>query len=522
MKKISLLILATLISFGGFAQKKKSNKKQPNILVIWGDDIGYWNISAYNRGMMGYRTPNIDRIASEGAIFTDQYAQQSCTAGRSAFALGQHPFRTGLLTIGMPGTDHGIPDWAPTIGDVLKEKGYTTGQFGKNHLGDQDKHLPTNHGFDEFFGNLYHLNAEEEPETESYPKDPEFRKKWGPRGVIHSYADGRISDTGPLTRKRMETVDDEFLAASVKFIENAVEKDEPFFVWFNSSRMHLHTRLKPESVGVTGKGLYPDGMAEHDLQVGTLLDLLDELGIDDNTIVIYSTDNGAEKFTWPDGGSSPFHGEKGTTYEGGMRVPQVVKWPGVIEAGTEINEIMSHEDWLPTLAAAAGYDDVVADAKKGFEANGKEWRVHLDGYNFMPYFQGKEEEGPRHEIYYFAQNGKFDAIRIDDLKISFTQSEGNFRTAVRQSSTWPTVSNLRSDPFETAKFESEMYFRWLVDQMWVMVPAGAKVKEFLGTMEGYPFQMGFQIDVSNLGYETFRMKKFMTDLEEMKKQFDKK
>ena len=303
---------------------------------------------------MGYRTPNIDRIAREGAIFTDYYAEQTCTAGRSAFILGQHPFRTGLLTIGMPGSDHGIPDWAPTIADVLKGQGYATAQFGKNHLGDRDKHLPTNHGFDEFFGNLYHLNAEEEPEGYYYPKDPEFKRKFGPRGVIKSSADGNVEDTGPLTKKRMETVDEEFLAAALDFMDRSVKANKPFFNWVSTSRMHVWTHLKPEYRGKTGIGLYPDGMVEHDDHVGLLLKKLDDLGIAENTIVIYTTDNGAEPWTWPDGGQTRFRGSKSNNWEGGHRVPHLVRWPGVIKPGTIINDIMAMNDWMPTLAAAAG------------------------------------------------------------------------------------------------------------------------------------------------------------------------
>ena len=363
MRLTMRLIFSSMMAMMCVAMANAADK--PNILVIWGDDVGVHNISAYNHGIMGYRTPNIDRIAKEGAMFTDAYAQQSCTAGRSSFILGQHPFRTGLLTIGMPGSDHGIPDWAPTIGDLLKEQGYSTAQFGKNHLGDRDKHLPTNHGFDEFFGNLYHLNAEEEPETYYYPKDPEFHKKFGPRGVIKSSADGKIEDTGPLTRERMETADEEFAAAGLDFIERNAKAKKPFFCWMSTTRMHVWTRLKKESQGKTGIGLYPDGMAEHDGHIGVFLDKLDELGIADNTIVVYSTDNGAEKFSWPDGGISPFHGEKGTTFEGGFRVPQVIRWPGVIKPGTIYNDIISHEDWLPTFLAAAGVPDVVEKCKKG-------------------------------------------------------------------------------------------------------------------------------------------------------------
>ena len=351
--RLPVILAAVLLSTGAHAATGK-----PNILVLWGDDVGYYNASAYNRGMMGYKTPNIDSIAKDGALFTDMYAQQSCTAGRASFILGQQPFRTGLLTIGMPGSDHGIPDWTPTIGDLLKEQGYATGQFGKNHLGDRNKHLPTSHGFDEFFGNLYHLNAEEEPETYYYPKDPEFHKKFGPRGVIHSYADGKIEDTGPLTRKRMETVDDEFGQAAKDFMARSVKAGKPFFVWMNFTRMHVWTRLQEKYQGATGIGLYADGMKELDDMVGSFLDHLKTLGVADNTIVIFSTDNGAEKFTWPDGGTSPFHGEKGTTWEGGMRVPQMVKWPGTIKPGTIYNDIMSQEDWMPTLLAAAGVPDV--------------------------------------------------------------------------------------------------------------------------------------------------------------------
>ena len=371
--------------------------KKPNILVIWGDDIGVHNISAYNLGMMGYRTPNIDRIAKEGALFTDAYAQQSCTAGRASFILGQHPFRTGLLTIGMPGSPQGIPEWSPTIAELLKAQGYVTGQFGKNHLGDRDNHLPTVNGFDEFLGNLYHLNAEEEPETYYYPKDPAFRKQFGPRGVLHSFADGKggqkIEDTGPLTRKRMETVDQEIFAAEQKFVANAAKEGKPFFVWFNTTRMHVWTRLASQSAeGRTGIGLYPDGMVEHDDMVAAVLKQLDELGIADNTIVVYGTDNGAETGTWPDGGTTPFHGEKGTTWEGGFRVPMLVRWPGVFKPGTIVNDIFSQEDWLPTLLAAAGEPDIVEKAKAGYSAGGKTWKVHLDGYNFLPFFKGEAKK----------------------------------------------------------------------------------------------------------------------------------
>ena len=335
--------------------------KPPNILVIFGDDIGIPQISAYTMGLMGYRTPNIDRIATEGAIFTDSYGQQSCTAGRASFILGMEPFRTGLLTIGMPGDPHGITDWMPTIADVMKTKGYATGQFGKNHLGDRDEHLPTNHGFDEFFGNLYHLNAEEEPEGYFYPKDPQFRRQYGPRGVLHTHADGRIEDTGPLNTKRMETIDEEFLGAAKDFIDRQHKADKPFFVWFNTTRMHVFTHLKPDSVGKTGKGIHADGMVEHDGMVGQLLKQLDDLGIADNTIVLYTTDNGAEIAFWPDGAMTPFHGEKGTTWEGGMRIPMMVRWPGVVKPGTQVNDIVTLMDWMPTFASAAGISELERD-----------------------------------------------------------------------------------------------------------------------------------------------------------------
>lgn len=489
---------------------------KPNILVIWGDDIGVHNISAYNHGVMGYKTPNIDSIAKDGAMFTDSYAQQSCTAGRASFILGQHPFRTGLLTIGMPGSDHGIPDWSPTIGDLLKEQGYMTGQFGKNHLGDQDKHLPTNHGFDEFFGNLYHLNAEEEPEGYFYPKDPEFRKKYGPRGVLKATADGKIEDTGPLTKKRMEHADDEFMAAGLDFMERAVKQKKPFFMWMNATRMHVWTHLKEESVGVTGKGLYPDGMAEHDKAVGVLLDKLDELKIADNTIVVYSTDNGAETISWPDGGTTPFHGEKGTTWEGGFRVPMMVRWPGTVKPGTIFNDIISQEDWMPTFLAAAGEPNVVEKLKKGYRANGKKWRVHLDGFNMKPYFEGKVDKSPRDTIYYFGATGELNAVRWNDWKIHFATLSGGINTATRETPSWPLIINLRQDPYQKGALESEMYLKWYAENtMWLFVPVQEKVMEFLKTIPDYPFQMGSSLSSSNISYDTFRQQDALKKLAEL-------
>ena len=387
----------------------KAQETKPNILVIWGDDIGQYNISAYNMGVMGYRTPNVDRIAREGMLFTDAYGENGCTAGRASFITGQSGFRTGILKVGLPGADLGLQAEVATIAEVLKPMGYATGQFGKNHLGDLDEHLPSNHGFDEFFGNLYHLNAEEEPELPDYPKDPEFHEKYGPRGVIHSYADGRIEDTGPLTKKRMETVDEEFLTAALGFMDQAHGQDKPFFLWFNSTRMHIWTHLKPESDGVTGQGIYADGMAEHDGHVGQLLDKLDELGITDNTIVMYSTDNGAEIMSWPDGGMIPFRGEKNTTWEGGFRVPMMVRWPGKIEPGTISNEIIAMMDWMPTLAAAAGDPDIKEKLLNGHRLGDKNFKVHLDGYNFLPYLTGEVSEGPRDEFFYFTDDGSLSA-----------------------------------------------------------------------------------------------------------------
>jgi arylsulfatase A-like enzyme len=471
---------------------------KPNILVIWGDDIGWANVSKYNHGIMGYQTPNIDKLGDEGAMFTDWYAQQSCTAGRAAFVTGQHPFRTGLLTIGMPGSPHGISEEMPTIADLLKPHGYMSGQFGKNHLGDRDEHLPTNHGFDEFFGNLYHLNAEEEPETYYYPKDPEFKKKYGPRGVIHSFADGKIEDTGPLTQKRMETVDEEFLAAALNFIERAHEQGKPFFVWFSATRMHVWTRLKDESKGVTGIGLYPDGMVEHDGHVGQLLAKLDELGITDNTMVMYSTDNGAETFTWPDGGITPFHGEKGTTWEGGFRVPSLIRWPGVIKPGTIYNDIFSHEDMLPTILAAAGDPDIKEKLIDGHDTGDKNFKVHLDGYNLMPYFQGKVEKGPRESIFYFDQGGNLNALRVRNWKLHFTILEGPINEAVRVKRAWPVVINLRADPYEVMWEESQMYMRWMADNMWTFVPAQQYVAEFLGTFKDFPPRRGSSLSVDQV------------------------
>jgi arylsulfatase A-like enzyme len=490
--------------------------RKPNILVIFGDDIGIPQVSAYTMGMMGYRTPNIDRIAREGAIFTDAYGQQSCTAGRASFILGQEPFRTGLLTIGMPGDPHGIQDWMPTIADAMKTQGYATGQFGKNHLGDRDEHLPTKHGFDEFFGNLYHLNAEEEPEGYFYPKDPNFRKQFGPRGVIKSSADGKIEDTGPLNTARMPTVDEEFLGAAKDFIGRQAKADRPFFVWFNSTRMHVFTHLKPSSLGKTGKGIHADGMVEHDGMVGELLQQLDDLGIADNTIVLYTTDNGAEIALWPDGAMTPFHGEKGTTWEGGMRIPMMVRWPGVVKPGTQYNEIISLIDWFPTLCAAAGMPDVKEKMKTGFAgAGGKNFKVHLDGYNFLPFFKGDVKQAPREAIYYFDQGGNLNAIRWNDWKLSFASSKGNIATGTREVTAWSLITNLRMDPYERGLEEGGEAMKFLAQNMWLIVPVQGKIKEFFSDFDQFPYQEGSSLNAGGINYGLLRQQAALKRLNEL-------
>ncbi len=486
------------------AAAKAGQGQKPNILVIFGDDIGVWNVSAYHRGMMGSRTPTIDRIAQEGALFTDYYGQQSCTAGRAAFITGQHPFRTGLLKVGLPGAELGLQAEDPTIADLLKNQGYVTGQFGKNHLGDRNQFLPTVHGFDEFFGNLYHLNAEEEIEDPQYPKAPEFKQRFGPRGALRCTATNvddpttdprfgrvgkqRIEDTGPITRKRMETVEEEFLQADLAFMERAVKANKPFFIWHNSTRMHIWTRLSPKYADKTGYGMYADGMQELDDVVGALLKKLDDLGVADNTIVVFTTDNGAEKITWPDGGATPFHGEKGDTWEGGFRVPCVVRWPGVVKPGTVINGLMSHEDWTPTFLAAAGEPGVKEKLMKGYTANGKTFKVHLDGYDQRDLLSGAGP-GKRQEIFYFDDNGNLNAVRIRDWKAHFslpaTWAEGG---GVPKSLSFPRIVNLRMDPFEdNVDFaQSPMYLRWSLDKLWAFVPMQAVVGQFLQTFQEFP------------------------------------
>ena len=487
MKKSFLSFLAFV--FTSVITPYLSAADKPNILVIWGDDVGWFNISAYNRGMMGYRTPNIDRIANEGMLFTDAYGEQSCTAGRSAFITGQHPVRTGLTKVGMPGTPIGLQKEDPTLAEMLKPHGYLTGQFGKNHLGDRDEFLPTNHGFDEFFGNLYHLNAEDEPEHPDYPKNPEMKKRFGPRGVIHSHADGRIEDTGALTKKRMETVDEEFLESSLQFMDKAAKAEKPFFLWFNSTRMHVWTRLSEKWEGKTGQGIYADGMAEHDYHVGRLLDKLEELGIADNTIVLYSTDNGAEVFSWPDGGTIPFRGEKNTTWEGGFRVPAMVRWPGKIEANSVSNEIISHQDWVPTLMAAVGDADIKQKLMNGHKLGNKSFKVHLDGFNQLPHITGETAQGARKTLFYFTDDGNLSALRMGDWKMVFSEQRAHGLDVWSEPFTplrVPRLINLRQDPFERAPIEAMDYDRWFAEHLFMIYPAQAEVARFLNSFREYP------------------------------------
>ena len=468
---------------------------RPNILVIFGDDVGWYNTSAYNMGMMGYRTPNIDRIAHEGMMFTDAYAQQSCTAGRAAFLTGQSPLRTGLLKVGLPGAPEGLSAEDPTLAELLKPLGYATGQFGKNHLGDLDEHLPSAHGFDEFFGNLYHLNAEEEPENSDYPTDlvtadgRTFRERFGPRGVIHSYADGRIEDTGPLTKKRMETIDAEFLAGAQRFIRDANTQKKPFFVWFNTSRMHIWTHLAAESEGKTGLGIFADGMVEHDGHVGQLLELLDDLGITKNTIVIYSSDNGAEVMSWPDGGMTPFRGEKNTNWEGGYRVPMMVRWPGKIQPGQVSNAIISQEDWMPTLMAAVGVPDVKEKLLTGYQAGAKTYKVHVDGYNMLPYLTGQTTDSPRHEFFYFGDDGGLVGLRYDRWKLVFQEQRAHSFDVWEEPLVTlrvPKLFDMRGDPFERADHDGIDYERWRMERIYLLVPAQAFVGQFLQTFREFP------------------------------------
>lgn len=466
---------------------------QPNILVIMGDDIGQGNISAYTRGLMGYTTPNIDSIANDGAIFTDYYAEQSCTAGRSTFITGQSTFRTGLSKVGLPGANAGLQDVDVTLASALKDHGYATGQFGKNHLGDRDEFLPINHGFDEFFGNLYHLNAEEEPENFNYPQDPAFREQFGPRGVIKASADGQIEDTGPLTRKRMETVDDETSAAAIDFMKRQVDAGTPFFVWMNTTRMHFRTHVRDEhrsEPGLSARTEYADGMVEHDNLIGTLLQSLDDMGVADNTIVVYTTDNGPHQNSWPDAGTTPFRSEKNTNWEGAYRVPAMIKWPGHIEPGSVANDIMSGLDWFPTLLAAVGDTDIKDRLLTGTTIDGKEYKNHLDGYNQLPYLTGEQPEGARNEFFYFNDDGEIVALRYENWKIVFAEQRMKGTMAV-----WaepftklrvPKLFDLRSDPYERADITSNTYWDWILDHSYIVAPASVEVGKFLATFEEFP------------------------------------
>lgn len=515
-KSASILIIVwlTILAKDVAAQvsnKKSTSKKQPNILVIMTDDVGIWNITAYNRGMMGGRTPNIDRIANEGALFTDYYAQQSCTAGRAAFILGQTPFRTGLLMVGLPGAKQGLQNKDPTIAELLKPEGYATAQIGKNHLGDRNEYLPTVHGFDEFYGILYHLNAMEEPYEYDYPKGANFKERFGPRDVISSVSTNmadptndprwgvvgkqKITDEGPLpphpnmdpkATTNMEDIETVLVKKSNDFMERSVKAGKPFFLWHNSTRMHVWTHLSPKWQDKSGYGLYADGMQELDWEVGELLKKVDELGVADNTIILFTSDNGPEIFTWPDGGNQPFRGEKGVTYEGGFRVPMLVKWPGVIKPNTIINDIMANEDWLPTLVAAAGDTGVKNSLLTGLKVGDKTFKTHLDGYNFLPYFKGQDSAGPRHEFFYFSNTADLMAMRYDQWKISFKTIKGNLFTGSPSSTQAPIVTNLRQDPWERYQDESMDFGRWWGDKLWTMVPATVIVGQFLQTFVAYP------------------------------------
>jgi len=485
-----LLMVSVLLACGVARAQDK-----PNILVIWGDDIGVWNISHNSHGMMGYETPNIDRIADEGLSFTDYYGQQSCTAGRAAFLGGNVPVRTGMTKVGLPGAKEGWQATDVTIATVMKSQGYATGQFGKNHQGDRDEHLPTNHGFDEFLGNLYHLNAEEEPEHRDYPKNPEFRKKFGPRGVIHSWAnaDGsqKIEDTGPLTKKRMETVDDETVAAAADFIKRQHAAGKPFFCWWNGTRMHCRTHVKKEHMGISGPSgdEYQDGMVEHDMHVGQLLKLLDELGIAGNTIVFYSTDNGPHFNTWPDAGTTMFRSEKNSNWEGAYRVPAFIRWPGHFPAGKTLNGIVAHEDWLPTFAAAAGDLEIKDKLAKGTKLNGRKYKNYIDGYNQLDYLSGKAKESPRKEFIYVNDDGQVVAMRYDAWKAVFLENRGQAFGVWREPFTElrvPLLFNLRRDPFERAQHNATMYDDWFLDHAFVVVPLQGIATKFLLTMKEYP------------------------------------
>ena len=508
--RIAALMFCGLLMVGASTtcgQTTSGAAKKPNILVIFGDDVGYWNVSAYNQGMMGYKTPNIDRIGHEGAVFTDVYAQQSCTAGRAAFITGQSPIRTGLLAVGLPGADLGIKKEDPTLADLLKTQGYMTFQHGKNHLGDRNEFLPTVHGFDEFYGNLYHLNAEEEPENRDYPKTPAFNAKFGPRGVLKCKAttadnpappDPRFGawgkqtceDTGPLTKKRMETADDEFLKATLDAMERSVKAGKPFFIWHNTTRMHIWTHLEPKYDDmITEKGFYGAGMTELDDNVGAILKKLDDLGIANNTIVIFSSDNGAEAFSWPDGGTTIFRGEKNTSWEGGYRVPFVIRWPGTIKPGTIVNDIGAHEDWVPTLVAAAGDPAIKEKLLQGYPAGDKSFKVHLDGYDWTPYFRGETAQGPRKEFLYWTDTGELAALRYNHWKLLFMVQRAHGLDVWQEPFVTlrvPMLVDLHADPFERAEYEAGDYAHWRLDRLYLLVPAQAFVGQWLQSFREFP------------------------------------
>ena len=491
--------VAVLLLAASLAATAQEGEKKPNILVLWGDDIGTWNVSHNSRGMMGYQTPNIDRIAAEGVAFTDYYAQQSCTAGRAAFISGSVPVRSGMTKVGLPGAKEGWQKTDVTMATVLKAQGYATGQFGKNHQGDRDEHLPTMHGFDEFLGSLYHLNAEEEPEHRDYPNDmvlksgKTFRETFGPRGILHTWADDkggqRIENLGPLTKKRMETIDDETAARAIEFIKEHQAAGKPWFVWWNGTRMHFRTHVKEEHTGISGQDEYSDGMVEHDMHVGQFLALLDELGIADDTVVMYSTDNGPHYNTWPDAGTTPFRSEKNSNWEGAFRVPAFVRWPGKWRSGETLNGIVSHEDWLPTFAAIAGDDNVKERLLEGTRINGRKYRNHLDGYDMNAYLSGETDESPRHEFWYVNDDGQVVAARYDDWKAVFMENRGEAFSVWREPFVelrTPLLFNLRRDPFEKAQHNATVYDDWFLDHVFILVPIQGLAAQFLQSMEEYP------------------------------------
>lgn len=470
-----------------------ARSKSPNILILWGDDIGWWNISYNNRGQMGYRTPNIDRVANEGVAFTDYYGQQSCTAGRAAFICGQNPIRTGLTKVGMPHAPVGLNAEDPTIAELLKNHGYATSQFGKNHFGDRDEYLPTMHGFDEFYGNLYHLNAEEEPEDPDYPKDPAFAKRYGPRGVLHCKADGNggqtIEDTGPLTKKRMETIDDDITERALKWIDEQHQAGQPWFMWYNTTAMHFRTHRADKHKGKSGQGFYNDVMVAHDEHIGQMLDKLDELGIADNTIVVYSTDNGPHYNTWPDGGITPFRSEKETNWEGAWRVPCFVRWPGKFPAGTVLNDVVTHQDWLPTLLAAAGEPDVSEKLLKGHKAAGKTFKVHIDGYNMLPYLTGEVDESPRKSFFYISDDGDIMAIRMKDWKVVLMEQREKTLKLWAEPFVplrFPKIFNLRRDPFERADDNTNTYWDWVISHVYISYAMQGLVADEIENFRKYP------------------------------------